>query len=38
MCKRLQTLDERSSIFDSVQMCSVIDPYIRITQKVVGTP
>ena len=28
MGKRLQTLDERISIFDNVQMCSTTDPYI----------
>ena len=34
----LQALDERNSISDSVQMCSIIDPCISITQEVVGTP
>ena len=28
MEKRLKTLDERSSIFDNVQMCSMADPCI----------
>ena len=28
MDKRLQTLDERSSISDNVQMCSMTDPCI----------
>ena len=31
MDKRLQTLDERSSIFNNVQMCSVTDPCILTT-------
>ena len=31
MDKRLQTLDERSSIFDNVQMCSMTDPCILTT-------
>ena len=29
--KRLQTLDERSSIFNNVQMCSMTDPCILTT-------
>ena len=31
MDKRLQTLDERSSIFNNVQMCSMTDPCILTT-------
>ena len=31
MDKRFQTLDERSSIFDNVQMCSMTDPCILTT-------
>ena len=31
MNKRLKTLDERSSIFDNVQMCSMTDPCILTT-------
>ena len=31
MDKLLQTLDERSSIFDSVQICSMPDPCIHKT-------
>ena len=31
MDKRLQTLDERSIIFDDVQMCSITDPCIFTT-------
>ena len=31
MNKRLKTLDERSGIFDNVQMCSITDPCILTT-------
>ena len=31
MDKRLQTLDERSSTFNNVQMCSMADPGILTT-------
>ena len=31
MGKRLQTFDERSSIFNNVQMCSMVDPSILTT-------
>ena len=31
MDKRFQTLDERSSIFDNVQICSMTDPCILTT-------
>ena len=31
MNKRLQTLDERNSIFNNVQMCSIVDPSILTT-------
>ena len=31
MDKRLQTLDERNSIFNNVQMCSMVDPSILTT-------
>ena len=31
MNKRLQTLDQRNSIFNNVQMCSLVDPSILTT-------
>ena len=31
MSKRLQTLDERNSIFNNVQMCTMVDPSILTT-------
>ena len=31
MNKRLQTLDERNSIFNNIQMCSIVDPSILTT-------
>ena len=31
MDKRLQTLDERNSIFNNVQMCNMVDPSILTT-------
>ena len=31
MDKRLQTLDERNSIFNNVQMCSLVNPSILTT-------
>ena len=31
MNKRLQTLDERNSIFNNVQMCSMVDPSLLTT-------
>ena len=31
MDKRLQTLDERNSMFNNVQMCSMVDPSILTT-------
>ena len=31
MNKRLQTLDKRNSIFNNVQMCSMVDPSILTT-------
>ena len=31
MSKRLQTLDERNSIFKNVQMCTMVDPSILTT-------
>ena len=31
MVKQLQTLDKRSSIFDNVQICSIVDSFILRT-------